>query len=352
MTPLSPAEPPLLSRVADAVHWMNRYVERAENVARFIDVNLHLTLDSPWIAESDSPWAPLIAATGDTALFEQRHGAPTRENVMRFLVFDRTYPSSILSCMRGARENARSVREVISSEMWAQLNDMHLSLQEASRDPAAAFTSPGELFDRIKQGCHAFVGATYLTMTHNEAWHFGRLGRLLERADKTSRIVDVKCFLLRQLGARTPGAIDEIQWAALLKSASAFEMYRKRHGRITPEKVVAFLLIERKFPRSVLYTVAKAERSLHAITGTPGGTHRLPPEAALAALREHIAAADPRALLEDGLHEWIDSLQHDLNDVGNSIFEEFLAPRAVSSRERSSPPPSMSQSQSQSQSQS
>jgi uncharacterized alpha-E superfamily protein len=356
VTPFSPAEPPLLSRVADAVYWMNRYVERAENVARFVDVNLQLTLDSPWIAEGASPWAPLVAATGDHALFEERYGAPTQESVMRFLTFDRAYPSSILSCLRAARENARSVREVISSEMWAQLNEMHLALQEASRDPRSALASPGELYGGIKQGCHAFVGTTYLTMTHNEAWHFGRLGRLLERADKTSRIVDVKCFVLNhETARRTPGVIDEIQWAALLKSASAFEMYRKRHGRITPERVVAFLLVESKFPRSVRYGVTKAERSLHAITGSPLESRRLAPEARLAAVREELASTDPRALLAEGLHEWLDALQTKLNGVGEAIFEEFLASRPVSSRERSQHPPppeptSTSQSQSQSQS--
>ena len=355
MTPFSPAEPPLLSRVADAVHWMNRYVERAENVARFVDVNLHLTLDAPSLAPSTgaSPWASLVAATGDHALFAERYGAPTRENVMQFLTFDRTYPSSIASCLRAARENARSVREVISSEMWKQLNEMYLHVKEASRDPEAAFASPFELYERIKHGCHAFVGITYLTMTHNEAWHFGRLGRLLERADKTSRIVDVKAFLLlSQGGAFANQPDDEIQWAALLKSASALEMYRKRHGRIAPERVLEFLLFETKFPRSVRYCVTKAERSLHAITGSEGESVALRPEARLAALREEVSSPDTRAIVSAGgaeVHAWIDAFQTKLNGVGEGIYEELFAPRPVSSRAPSELPPAL-QSQSQSQS--
>ncbi|AKF03523.1 Hypothetical protein DB32_000672 [Sandaracinus amylolyticus] len=347
---LSPSEPPLLSRVADAVHWMNRYVERAENVARFVDVNLHLTLDAP-TDHGASPWASLVATTGDHALFKEKYGAPTRENVMEFLTFDRSYPNSIASCLRAARENARSVREVISSEMWKQLNEMYLSVKEASRDPVAAFASPGELYDRIKHDCHAFVGVTYLTMTHNEAWHFGRLGRLLERADKTSRIVDVKAFLLLSQRSALAGAIDEIQWAALLKSASALEMYRKRHGRIVPERVVEFLLFENKFPRSVRYCVTKAERSLHAITGNSLEGRTLPPEALVATLRTELEQGDASKVLGDGgaeLHAWIDALQTKLNGVGQAIYEEFLAPRPVSTRAESQLPPARVQTQTQS----
>jgi uncharacterized alpha-E superfamily protein len=335
-------EPPLLSRVADAVHWMNRYVERAENVARFVDVNLHLTLDSPGARESSS-WAALVATSGDHGAFEARFGVPSRENVIQFLTFDAEYPNSILSCLRAARENARSVREIISSEMWQQLNGMYLFVQDAARDPAAAFAAPGDFFDRIKHDCHAFVGISYLTMTHNEAWHFGRLGRLLERADKTSRIVDVKCFLLFHEGA---SAFEEIQWAALLKSASAFEMYRKRHGKIVPEDVVAFLVLERKFPRSIRYCVEKAERSLHAITGSPLGAAPLEPELRLAALRAEIASTDARAVIERGLHEWLDSVQTKLNAVGSAVYHTFLAARPAGT-EPAGEAASMSQSQSQ-----
>lgn len=355
MAPFLPPEPPLLSRVGDAVHWMNRYVERAENVARFIDVNLHLTLDLPAPPGAPSTWAALVATTGDTAEFEKRYGAPTRENVMQFLTFDREYSSSILSCLRSARENARSVREIISSEMWRQLNEMYLFLQDAAREPEIALASPGDFYDRVKHGCHAFVGITYLTMTHNEAWHFGRIGRLLERADKTSRIVDVKCFLLNQSAKSAGGAIDEIQWAALLKSASAFEMYRKRHGRITPEDVVGFLLFETKFPRSIRYCLSKAERSLRAVTGNDGAAPRSIAETRLSALRDEMEATDAAAVLAGGLHEWLDDAQTKMNAVGGAIIEEFFAPRAVSSREKSQIPPPLepqgSQSQSQSQSQ-
>ncbi len=258
----------MLSRVADAIYWMNRYVERAESVARFVDVNLHLSLDLPRGTSAD--WAPIIATTGDDELFRSRHGAPARETAMRFLTFDRDYPSSILSCLEAARENARSVREVISSEMWERLNKLYLSVRDTR--PAEVLAAPYDFFTSVKQGVALFIGTTYLTMSHNEAWHFGRLGRLVERADKTSRIVDVKCYGLTHRAASAPGdesdgAVDDIQWAALLKSASALEMYRKRHGRIVPAKVVAFLLFDREFPRAILHCLHAANESLHAIVG-------------------------------------------------------------------------------------
>lgn len=258
----------MLSRVADAIYWMNRYVERAESVARFVDVNLHLSLDLPRGTSAD--WAPIIATTGDDELFRSRHGAPARETAMRFLTFDRDYPSSILSCLEAARENARSVREVISSEMWERLNKLYLSVRDTH--PAEVLAAPYDFFTSVKQGVALFIGTTYLTMSHNEAWHFGRLGRLVERADKTSRIVDVKCYGLTHRAASAPGdesdgAVDDIQWAALLKSASALEMYRKRHGRIVPAKVVAFLLFDREFPRAILHCLHAANESLHAIVG-------------------------------------------------------------------------------------
>lgn len=318
-------DPPLLSRVADAVHWMNRYVERAENVARFVDVNLHLMLDLPWAA-AEPQWGALIATSGDTELYQERYGRPNQADVLRFLTFDAKYPSSILSCLRAARENARSVREIISSEMWEHLNKTYLTVKDAARDPDRVLAAPAEFYAQLKTDSHTYVGITYLTMTHNEAWHFGRMGRLLERADKTSRIVDVKCFLLMSSAIDQSLAIDEIQWGALLKSASALEMYKKRFGRIRPEHVVDFLLLDPKFPRSVRYSVVKAERSLRAITGAMSSAGGTDAEKRLASVRAELELADVGAILKSGLHEHLDALQTKLNGVGNAMHDTFFSP--------------------------
>jgi uncharacterized alpha-E superfamily protein len=316
----------MLSRVADSVYWMNRYVERAENVARFVDVNLNLLLDMP--DGADQQWAPLVATTGDDAWFREKYGAPTRENVLHFLTFDAEYGSSILSCLRAARENARSVREIISSEMWEQVNKAFLTVSAAASRPGVLDT-PHDFYSEVKLAAHLFVGITYITMTHNEAWHFGRLGRLLERADKTSRIVDVKYFLLLPDAHDVGTPWDELQWVSLLKSASALEMYRKRFGRIEPARVVEFLLLDRKFPRSVLYCATKAERSLHAITGSTPETASTSAERALGRLRGELEYGDIREIVGGGLHEYLDGFQSRLNRVGDAIHETFFAPRPV-----------------------
>jgi uncharacterized alpha-E superfamily protein len=319
----------MLSRVADAIYWMSRYVERAENVARFVDVNLHLALDFP---EGGAQWEPLVATTGDSEMFAKRYGEASRDNVLQFLTFDRESPNSIISCLALARENARSVREIISSEMWEQVNHAYLMVMDAAKS-RMALESSHDFYTQVKQASHLFVGTTYLTMSHTEAWHFGRLGRLLERADKTSRILDVKYFLLLPQPTDVGSALDALQWGALLRSASAFEMYRKRHGGITPAKVVEFVMLDPKFPRSVRYCLNKAERSLHAITGATVGSWTNGAERELGRLNAELSYADTREILARGLHEYIDDLQQRLNYVSQSVFDVFFAMKPVETEE-------------------
>ena len=317
----------MLSRVADSIFWMSRYIERAENVARFIDVNCHMILDLP--VGSAEQWEPLIITSGDQERFAAGYGgAATQGNVIRFLAFDAENPNSIVSCLRAARENARSVREIISSEMWEQVNTFYLMVTapEAARRAGEA---PHEVFTEVKMASHLFSGLTETTMSHGEAWHFCRLGRLLERADKTTRLLDVKYFILLPRHTDVGSPFDDIQWSAVLRSASAFEMYRKRHGRIAPDRIVEFLLLDREFPRAVHSCLNIAEESLHAISGTPVGTFRNPAEQRLGQLRSELGYARVEDILGHGLHEFLDGLQLKLNAVGDAIFETFFALRPV-----------------------
>lgn len=312
----------MLSRVADSVYWMSRYVERAENVARFIDVNLQLMLDAP--EGQDQQWAPLVATTGDHEEFAKHHPIATEENVIQFLTFDDQNPNSILSCLRAARENARSVREIISSEMWLQLNRFYLMVNAAKESPAWR-DNPQDFYDAVKQASHLFTGLADATMTQGEAWHFSRLGRMLERADKTSRILDVKYFLLLRSAEDVGTPFDDIQWAAVLRSASAFEMYRKRQGRITPKGVAGFLLLDREFPRAIHFCLLAARDSLHAISGTPLGTFRHAPEKFLGQLCSELSFATVDEIVNLGLHEYLDDLQTRMNQVSAGIYETFFA---------------------------
>jgi uncharacterized alpha-E superfamily protein len=311
----------MLSRVADSIYWLNRYVERAENIARFVDVNLNLLLDSP--VGFTQQWEPLILTTGDRNLFLERYGEATAENVVQFLTFDRKYPNSILSCLQAARENARSIREIISSEMWEQVNAFYLMVQEAAKEEA--LTEAFDFFAEVKLASHLFAGVMNATMSHNEGWHFGQLGRLIERADKTARILDVKYFILLPSPVDVGTTLDELQWIALLKSASGYEMYRKRLHRIDPPEVAKFLLLDRQFPRSVRFCLLQAERSLYQITGTPPGTWSNAAERTLGRLRAELDFITIEEVIQQGLHEFLDQTQNQLNCVGDRIFETFFA---------------------------
>ena len=323
---LSDRSRPLLSRVADAVYWMGRYIERAENVARFIDVNQNLMLDLP--SGFGEQWQPIVDTTGDRAAFQAQHGEATERNVVQFLAFDTRNPNSIYSCVLAARENARSVRETISSEMWEQINSLYLLVSGESRKPLAEGLP--EFCRQVRMACHLFQGISHSTMSHNEAWHFIRLGTSLERADKTTRILDVKYFILLPSVSDVGTPYDDIQWAAVLKSVSGFEMYRKCFGRIMPERVVEFLLLDGEFPRALRYCIGLADNSLHSISGSRLGTFSCPSEQRLGLLRSELDYAQVDSILQSGLHEFFDALQLKMNTIDECIRGDFFAQRPVS----------------------
>ncbi|WP_321390615.1 alpha-E domain-containing protein [uncultured Desulfuromusa sp.] len=317
----------MLSRVANSIYWLNRYSERAENVARFIDANYQMALDIP--ESYGSQWQPLINTTGDHELFKELYGEVSREKAIEFLVFDRKNPNSIYSCVRAARENARSVREYISSEMWEQLNTFYLMINGAAKEDSMDL--PHRFFADVMTASHTFIGITDSTMNHGEGWHFGRLGRMLERADKTLRILDVKYFILLPSVEYVGSSYDNILWGALLRSASAFEMYRKRHGRIDPKKIVDFLLLDLHFPRAVHYCLNTAMSSLQHITGVRPGTFSNRAEQRLGRLLSGFNFASLEEIFEEGLHEYLVKTEAQILDAGISVREVFFSPQLVDS---------------------
>jgi uncharacterized alpha-E superfamily protein len=311
----------MLSRVADSIYWLNRYIERAENVARFVDVNLNLMLDVP-AAMMTQQWEPIVLTTGDLKLFKERYGEATAENVIQFLTFDAHYYNSILSCVCMARENARSVREIISSEMWEEVNSFYYMVKEAVQKKPQA-TLPN-FFTQVKLASHRFAGVMDATMTHNEGWHFGHIGRLLERADKTARILDVKYFYLLPSAQWVGTPLDQIQWISLLRSASAYEMYRKCEHRITPSNVAEFLILNRQFPRSIYFCLWRVQRSLHEITSTPRGDWFNRSERALGQACAQLGYLTIEDIIETGLHEFLDRMQIQINTIGNELGTNFF----------------------------
>ena len=322
----------MLSRVAESLYWMSRYVERAENVARFISVNLNLILDLPGNAREQ--WLPLVLTTGDYDKFQERYSDPTRQNVLHFLTGDHENHNSIISCLYAARENARSIREIISSEMWEHINRFYLLVQE-THGKSQSLEHLVDFYEQIRYTGQHFVGVTDATMTHGEGWHLNRLAHLIERADKTSRILDVKYLMLLPSPEDVGTTYDDLHWTALLRSASAFEMYRQRHGQIRPDRVVDFLILDRQFPRAVLYCLTKANESLHAISGAALGGFSNPAEQQLGHLHANLAYARAAEIISRGLHEFVDDLQSRLNHLSDAVYDTFFAMRPIDSNSNS-----------------
>jgi len=313
----------MLSRAADAVYWMSRYLERADSYARFLDVNLHLTLDQP--LDRAQQWLPLVETTGDRELFVKNHGEATAANAMRFMISDETNPNSIFSCVSMARENARCVREMLSSEMWLQINRFYLKLIDALH-PGEEIRDHGEFLGWVKDNCALHNGIMDGTLSHSEAWHFGCLGKYLERADKTSRLLDIKYFYLLPGPEEVGGTIDLLQWQAVLRSASALEMFRRSEGAMTPTAVANFLIFQPEFPRSIRFCLKQAETSLRELTPSGIGTFRNEAEKRLGGFRSQLDYTDIQDVFKSGLHEYLDQIQIKLNEIGVALQQTFLLP--------------------------
>lgn len=318
----------MLCRVASSLYWMSCYLERAENIARFIDVNLSTLLDLSLETDLGNPWEPLIQITGDNKSFHERYEKVTGENVMKFHTFDVGNSNSVLSCLMAARENARTIRETIPSEMWEQINKLYLMVSNASRSPSILH-DPAGFYKSIKMDCHLFSGITDATMAHTEAWDFVQLGQLIERADKTSRILDVKYFLLLPRVDYVGSTLDKIQWAALLKSASALEAYRKKYRQITPRNVAEFLIMDFDFPRSILFCLTQSYRSLFSITRSAGGEIHNLPERRLGKLRSQLDFTTIEDIIKLGLHEYLDGFQLELNTVIEALQDTYFEPQVA-----------------------
>ncbi|MFN7227716.1 MAG: alpha-E domain-containing protein [Synechococcaceae cyanobacterium] len=319
----------MLSRVADSLYWINRYIERAENISRFVEVSEAMALDCP--PGSAEPWLPLIDASGVRDEFDALFPEGRPEDVIRFLVNAPENPNCVVKCMDIARENARQIRDVITTEMWEQLNGTYWALQEQDfwEQP------PQEQLREIRRSCQLFYGITDATLSRDLSWQFSRLGRLLERADKTTRILDVKYFLLLPSSEEVGGVLDELQWIALLRTAGAYQMFRQSQQQgISPKAVASFLLLNPIFPRSVRYCLERINETLRIIRGrsVPGAPDDL--ECFTGLLLARWSYTHIEELIASGLHEAIDGLQQDFNRLHTLIEQRyFISPTPTSGAE-------------------
>ena len=331
----------MLSRVAADIYWMNRYLERAENYARFVDVNFNLALELH--PDVKTQWEPLVTATGDLGLYRELYPTVGRQPVVRFLGFDERNPNSVYNSVLKARENARAIRSEITKEVWEQINQLYFYVREAREQERWTENDPRAYFTDIRKGCQLVWGLYESTIAQSEGWHFSRIGRLVERADKTSRILDIKYLLLAPQSGASP-TFDLVQWSALLKSVSAYDMYKKRYGKLAATQIVEFLLFSRRFPRSIFACLLGVDASLRALS-PPGDAERLNrAQRKLGQLRSQLEYSDVDEIMAAGVHEYLDRLQADLNDLSTALFETFFS---VEVQRRSLHPPAKSMTQEQ-----
>lgn len=312
----------MLSRTADTLYWLARYVERAENTARIIDAALRLSALPVGYSGSSNEWESAVAATGNAALFAELYSEATQATVVDFLAFSQENPSSIRSCLDIARANARAVRTALTIEMWETINGAWL---EMKRFNGQTMTRPrlGEFLSFVKEASLRFDGSAHRTMLRNDAFDFFRIGIYLERADSTARILDVKYHVLLPEGEGVGGGLDYFQWSSILRAVSALTGYHWVYREsLKPWLVADLLILKREMPRSLASCYENVSRHLDQLTrayGRQGPSQRL-----ARATYARLVSMDIDAVFRQGLHEFLVEFIADNNKVGQAISEQYL----------------------------
>ncbi len=321
----------MLSRTADHLFWMARYMERAENTARMLDVNYQTSLLPQSADMAELGWRGLLSISELTSSFSQKYSQPTARNVMDFMVRDETNSSSILSCVRAARENARAVRGALTTEVWETQNQTWLEFNRMLQHDAFE-RDPASLFEWVKFRSHLSRGVTVGTMLMDEALHFLRIGTFLERADNTARLLDVKFQALGGGDYFGPGAakegqeVDFYHWSAILRSVSGFEIYRKVYRNvIRPEKVAELLILRPDMPRSLAACMNEVVDNLDLVANQQSGDTRR----RAGRLQSDLRYSRIDEILATGLHAYLTQFLDRVNDLGVGISRDFLVPMAA-----------------------
>ena len=311
----------MLRRIADHLFWTGRNLERAEWRARLVDVNYHLLIETP--PRDAQPWEPLLAIFGESELFKQRYATADEASVLNFFTLDLENPNSIRSCIDIARNNASALRHYISSELWLDLNTLYLAARDWTPE---LFKSPGvfDFFSELTDSFYRIAGIRLSTLPRDQAYDFMQIGIMLERAEEVSRLLDVKYHFLLPRLEDVGGAIDLLQWGAVLRTASALEAYRKRHGTaIRVENIIDMLLFDPAFPRSARYSIELAEASLRRTSQRTGEVSSAAMEGAGKLLAE-LRTARPGEVVGAGLHEFLLHIQDSCAVISNRVFEQYL----------------------------
>jgi uncharacterized alpha-E superfamily protein len=334
----------MLSRTADHLFWMARYTERAENTARMLDVRVQYSLMPQSAQAEQQGWRTMLGVSELNAQFDAKHSALTQKAVIDFMVRDPDNPSSIVSCLRAARENARAVRGALTTEVWETENTTWLVLQQHLKNRLDEH-DPGAFLEWVKYRSHMSRGVTLGTMFQDEAFNFIRLGTFLERADNTARILDVKFRFLASDTIQPATQREFYYLAALLRSVSAFETYRKVYrDAITATRVAELLILQQKMPRSLVACLCGVVSNLQDVRNEQSHeTERLAEE-----LYARLGAIRIEDILKEGLHQFLTRFLRSIEELGNGISRDFLMPVAPAVKEAApAPKPTSTQSQTQ-----
>ena len=326
----------MLSRHADASYWIGRYIERAEATARMIDVHYHFGLESPLVGDA-LRWSSLLAISGQEELFPKLYEDEDERSILSFFAFDERNPGSIMSCLQSARENSRSIRDQISTEMWNCANRLYLSYREWDLERLLA-GSPFNFFQMVKEGSQLFQGITNRTLMMGEVRDFHDAGRFLERADQTARILDVKYHdLLPQFASKAAtttavetgsvgGPVDVHGWNAVLRSVGAREAFLKSHRTgITPTGVAEFLILNPKFPASVRHSIGRVDGCVRRISGNQDLAPANSAEREVGRLYQELNYMSAEDIVVSGLHEFLEEVQEKCNKIDGAIYETYLS---------------------------
>ncbi|HOP88672.1 MAG TPA: alpha-E domain-containing protein [Ottowia sp.] len=316
----------MLSRTADHLFWMSRYTERAENTARMLNVHHETSLLPQSAAVSQYGWLGVLSLSELLPAYTERQGEVSPRGVMRFMVLDEENPSSILACLKAARENARAVRGTLTTEVWETLNQTWLEMSRLARSGDFE-EDPAEFFEWVKFRSHLSRGVTLGTMLQDEAFHFLRMGTFLERADNTARLLDVKFHAVESefFGTASEKDLeyDFYHWAAILRSVSAFEIYRKVYRDvIVPERVAELLMLREDMPRALHHCMSEVLTNLRLVGADPqGDTMRH-----AGRLRADLRYGHIDEILATGLHAFLTQFLDRVNQLGGHVSRDFLVP--------------------------
>lgn len=311
----------MLSRVAENIYWLSRYVERAENTARLVRVNSHLVLDTP--SGITPGWEPLVEIAGLAAEFHSVEREPNERNVVRFLIGDANNPGSILSSLAAARENCRTVRDVLPRSSWERLNELHIFAKENIQ---SGLTKSGrdQFLDQIIAGSQRITGLLGSVMYRDQAWDFSRIGRNLERADMTTRIIDVRSTDLFPDDMLESRSLDTLQWISVLRSMSGYQIYRRQVAiRVSRSDVLDFLFQDACFPRSFLHCLEAVDESVARIDDKSPALRKI------GALKRKLRQTKVADLNQESLHLFIDELQLGIMALHQSLAQTYFPPPLV-----------------------